>query len=51
MNGKKHGEGSVSFSDKSYYKGKFKNGVIEGNGIYTFADKKIYKGAFSKNCI
>ena len=43
-NGKKHGKGTLTFADKSYYKGEFAENEITGYGEYYWKDGKCYKG-------
>ena len=44
LNGKPHGQGSLTFGDGAKYTGEWDNGIIEGQGIYVYADGSKYIG-------
>jgi hypothetical protein len=46
--GKKHGHGTLIFSDGTKYVGEFKDDVIHGHGTLTYADGDVYVGGFVK---
>jgi len=39
LNGKRHGDGLFTYSNKDIYSGQWKNGKKHGNGTYIFAKK------------
>jgi len=39
-----HGTGTLTYSDNSYYKGKFKDGYKDGYGEFIRPDGSYYKG-------
>ena len=41
MNGKKHGNGELFFTDGSKYVGDFFDNEIQGYGEYTWTDNKV----------
>lgn len=46
LDGKKHGQGRLSFSDGGYYDGEFREGEIVGEGTRKWADGSSYVGQF-----
>ena len=42
--GKKHGHGTLIFSDGTKFVGEFKDDVIHGHGTLTYADGDVYVG-------
>ena len=44
MNGIKHGEGTLTYSDNSYYTGTFEKNEFNGYGEYFWNDGRVYKG-------
>lgn len=42
----KHGQGTYIWSDKSSYKGEWKENQIDGFGIYVHQDGRKYEGAW-----
>jgi hypothetical protein len=47
--GKRHGQGKITFSDGSKYDGAWNNDIIEGKGTHYFANKAVYEGNFKNN--
>lgn len=44
--GKRHGQGTLTFADKSRYVGQFTNGFFHGHGVLTVPDGSKYEGSF-----
>lgn len=49
VDGKIHGEGSITFSNGDRYTGQWKDHYREGQGQFFFADGRVYKGNFVRN--
>ncbi|MDR0531380.1 MAG: hypothetical protein LBG83_04870 [Oscillospiraceae bacterium] len=47
-NGRRHGRGSVTFSDKSTYVGQWKKGRFHGRGERIYADQSKYEGEWRR---
>ena len=45
-NGKKHGQGTYTFTSGEKYVGEFKDGTWEGQGTFTFSDGRKGVGEF-----
>lgn len=49
---KPHGKGKQTFTDGSFYKGNFVNGLKEDdNAVYQWPNGKVYKGPFKTGYI
>ena len=46
IDGKRHGQGTVTYSNGKKYVGEFKNGKIHGQGTQTWSNGKKYVGEF-----
>ena len=44
--GKRHGQGELTFSDGSMYEGEYKDGERHGQGTFTWSDGRKYEGEF-----
>jgi len=47
--GKKDGQGTLTFADGSIYTGNFLLNEISGHGRYVWPDGKVYEGDWLKN--
>ena len=47
--GKRHGQGTVTYSNGKKYVGEFKNGKKHGQGTQTWSDGDKYVGGFKEN--
>jgi len=47
--GKKHGQGTFTWSDEGKYEGKWKDGKFHGQGTFTFSDGNKGVGEFRDN--
>ena len=43
----KHGVGTLSFVDNSYYTGQFAENEIQGKGVYKWNDGRVYEGMWN----
>ena len=48
VDGQKHGQGLLKFSDGGYVRGRFERGQIEGPGERKWADGSLYVGNFHR---
>ena len=46
LNGKKHGQGKMTWIDGSFYQGAWKEGVQDGEGVFTDASGTVSQGKF-----
>ena len=49
IDGKRHGQGTVTYSNGKKYVGEFKNGKKHGQGTQTWSDGDKYVGGFKEN--
>ena len=47
--GKRHGQGTYTWSGGNKYEGEYKDGKIDGKGTQTFSDGGKWTGEFRKN--
>ena len=47
--GKRHGQGTLSYNDGSKYVGEYKEGKVHGQGTHTYADGSKYVGEWKDN--
>ena len=47
--GKRHGQGTYTWSGGYKYEGEYKDGEIDGKGTQTFSDGRKWTGEFRKN--